>query len=70
MFIDALLLRIDGLLRHDCVFPDIRKTARVTPIFQSRRLSDLNNYRQISVLSAVSRIFEKVAQDQLFFISK
>ena len=48
------------------IFPDICKTGRVTLIFKSGRQSDLNNYRPISVLSAVSRIFEKVARDQLF----
>ena len=48
------------------IFPDIWKTARVTPTLKSGRQSDLNNYRPISVLSAVSRIFEKVARDQLF----
>ena len=47
------------------VFPDKWKTARVTPISKSRRQSDLNNYRPISALSAVSRIFEKVARAQL-----
>ena len=45
---------------------DIWKKAIVTPIFNSGRQSDLNNYRPISVLSAVSRIFEKVARDKLF----
>ena len=48
------------------VFPDIWKAARVKPISKSGRHSDLNNYRPISVLSAVSRKFEKVARDQLF----
>ena len=48
------------------MFPDIWKIARVTPIFKSGRKSDFNNYRPISVLSAVSRIFEKEARDQLF----
>ena len=48
------------------VFPDKWKTARETPIFKSGRHSDLNNYRPIPVLSAVSRIFEKVTRDQLF----
>ena len=48
------------------VFPDTWKAARVKPILISERQSDLNNYRPISVLSAASRKFEKVARNQLF----
>ena len=44
------------------MFPDIWKTARMTPIFKS----DLNNHRPIAGMSAVSSIFEKVARDQPF----
>ena len=38
----------------------------MTPLFKSGWQSDLNNHRPVSDLSAVSRIFEKVARDQLF----
>ena len=48
------------------MFPDIWKTARMTVIFKSGRLSDLNNYRTIAGLSVVSRTLKNVAQDQLF----
>ena len=32
------------------IFPDVRKTARVTPIHKSGSKSDLNNYRPTSVI--------------------
>ena len=41
------------------VFPDIWKTARVTPIFKSGRQSDLNNYRPISILSLFREYLKK-----------
>ena len=48
------------------VFPERWTAARVTPIFKSVQQSDMNNFRPISVLSGVSRLFEKVVHDQLF----
>ena len=41
------------------------KTARVTPVFKKGVKSDLNNYRPISVIRAVSKVFEKIVYDQL-----
>ena len=48
------------------VFPDIWKIARVTPIFKSGAMKDVNNYRPISVISVFSRILERIVHDQLF----
>jgi hypothetical protein len=36
------------------------KTAIATPLFKNGALDDLNNYRSISVLPPVSKIFEKL----------
>ena len=47
-------------------FPDILKNARVTPIFKSGKITDINNYRPISVLPTLSKIFEKFAYRQLY----
>ena len=47
------------------VFPSAWKIARVTPLYKSGDRSDLNNFRPISILSALSKIAEKVVCTQL-----
>ena len=48
------------------IFPHDFKVVRVTPIFKSGDKEDLNNYRPISVLPTVVRIFEKLLYEQLY----
>ena len=40
--------------------------ARVVPIFKSDDRENLNNYRPISVLSIIARIFERFIYEQLY----
>ena len=47
-------------------FPSEWKTARVSPIFKKGKKNDPNNYRPISVIPAVAKIFEKVIFEQLY----
>ena len=47
-------------------FPDGLKMAKVTPAFKGGDGDDLGNYRPISVLPTVARIFEKLAYDQMY----
>ena len=47
-------------------FPDSLKLARVTPIHKEDQKTDINNYRPISVLPPISKIFEKVVFNQLY----
>ena len=47
-------------------FPDSWKIARVAPIFKGGQRDDRSNYRPISVLPVVSRLFEKLIYDQLY----
>lgn len=47
------------------VFPDCLKVARVTPIHKSGSKTDINNYRPISVLSVLSKLFEKLLATRL-----
>lgn len=42
------------------VFPSALKTAKVVPIFKKNDPSNVNNYRPISILPVLSKVFEKV----------
>ena len=48
------------------IFPFDWKKARVTPIFKNGNKTDPNNYRPISVISLVAKIFEKLIHDQIY----
>ena len=50
---------------HMSMFPNILKTANVTPIFKNDDDALHNNYRPISLLSNVSKIFEKIIHARL-----
>ena len=47
------------------IFPDEWKLARATPVFKKGKRDDPNNYRPISVIPTVSKIFEKCIRDQI-----
>ena len=53
-------------LKHG-IFPDNLKIAKVIPIFKQGSRSSCNNYRPISVLSALNKIFERCILNQLSF---
>ena len=46
-------------------FPSDWKNAKVSPIFKSGDKEECGNYRPISVLSAISKIFEKIVFEQV-----
>ena len=49
------------------IFPDSLKVAKVIPVFKQGPRSSCGNYRPISVLSALSKIFERCILNQLKF---
>ena len=48
------------------IFPNEWKLARVTPIYKKGKKDDMDNYRPISVISVVAKIFEKLIFEQLY----
>ena len=48
------------------IYPNDWKTAKVTPLFKKGIKSDPNNYRPISVIPIISKVFERIVYNQLF----
>ena len=42
------------------------KAPELRPLFKQGEQNDLNNYRPISVISVVAKVFERIAYDQLY----
>ena len=60
------LTHIINLSLCTCIFPNILKDARVAALYKGGDDTDVNNYRPISVLPTVSKIFEKLVYKQLY----
>ena len=58
-----------SMIINDCtregIFPDSLKIAKIVPIFKKGSPWEVGNYRPISLLPAISKIFEKVINNQL-----
>jgi hypothetical protein len=54
------------------IFPDKLKVARVIPIYKKDERVKISNYRPISILPSVSKVFERVIHDQIYeyFLSR
>ena len=46
-------------------FPEILKIAEITPIYKKANPFEKDNYRPRSILSNISRIFERIMHNQL-----
>ena len=47
-------------------FPDTLKLSDITPVFKKLDRSDKANYRPVSILPLLSKVFEKIMYDQLY----
>lgn len=48
------------------IFPDTMKIAKVIPLFKKENPELVDNYRPVSLLCAISKVFEKTAYNQLY----
>ena len=64
-YISDILAHIINSSLSTGVFPDELKNAKISPIYKSDEKNNICNYRPISVLNAVSKVFEKVIYSRL-----
>ena len=50
----------------ESTFPNILKIASVLPIHKKGKIDDVNNYRPISILPVIGKVFERLLSGQLF----
>lgn len=62
-FLCTPLVKIFNLSIINGIFPDRLKEASITPIFKSGNRNEIENYRPISVLNSLSKIFENILYD-------
>lgn len=66
---ESLALPIYLLFRfslNECVFPSVWKKAQVVPIHKKGSRSLIDNYRPISILNCISKVFEKLVYKQIY----
>ena len=70
-YISCVLLKIINKSLMSGVFPDILKIARVLPLHKGGSLDKMINFRPISILSSISKIFERLIFNKMYsFIEK
>lgn len=61
----ALTILLNRSLR-DCIFPTLWKQAHIIPIFKKGSKTAINNYRPISILNTLSKLFEKIILSHIY----
>ena len=65
-YVSKSIAQLLNISTRNSIFPESRKTARVTPIFKEGDKGEPSNYRPISVLPVLTRLFEKLILNQLY----
>ena len=60
-----IITKIINLGYETCIFPDCLKQARIKPLYKKEDINDPKNYRPISILPTLSKIFERAATNQI-----
>lgn len=60
-----LITQLTNLCFQNGCFPDAFKKAIITPVYKSGCRDDVSNYRPISVLTALSKVLEKIINKRL-----
>ena len=63
--VTPLNILINKSIEEGCM-PNAMKIAKIQPIYKSKDKSEIGNYRPISLLSSISKIFEKVIFKRLY----
>ena len=58
-FLSHQLARLFNLSLHTSYFPTVWKQANVVPVFKKGEKTNVSNYRPISLLSCIGKVFEK-----------
>ena len=70
-YISCVLLKITNKFFMSGVFPDVLKIARVLPLHKGGSFDKMINFRPISILSSISKIFERLMFNKMYsFIEK
>ena len=64
-YLSPVLSDLFNLVLNTGVYPDCLKTTRVTPLFKAGEPSNPSNYRPISVLKTLNKIFERLLLHRL-----
>ena len=68
--IEPFLVRVFNQRFTKCIFPECFKISKVIPLYKKRDKTDPHNYRPISLLSSLSKIFEKILHKRMMKFSQ
>ena len=60
------LMTIMNQMFSSGIFPNSMKIAKVVPLYKKNENNVFNNYRPVSILSSVSKVFERIMHDQIY----